>query len=199
MTGYQRNESLHELIPKFIKYFNSESKSIPFIQVSLRSAKEIFLEGGHSTLKLNERWFNLRYDHRREIIPSSDGYHKSKPFKDKKECGFYRDLADLFSKSKIKATGSLKGDAYLCLLKRMLVRICMNDPLTFGVNENLSRVEILRIMNSVGLKTLPNFLSKQKALFPIYHSVPASPSVLKVLEKFKCVFPDFPEELLLRG
>jgi len=75
----------------------------------------------------------------------------------------------------------------------------MNDPLTFGVKENLSRVEILRIMNGVGLKTLPNFLSKQRALLPLYHSVPASPAVLKVLEKFKCVFPDFPEALVLRG
>jgi len=198
MTGYQRSESMDDVIPKFIKYFNTDSKSIPFIQVSLRSAKEIFLEGGHSTLKLNERWFNLRYDHRREIIPGDEGYHKSKPFSNKKECSFYRDLADLLSKSRLKATGTLKGDAYLSLLKRMLVRICMNDPLTFGVKEELSRIEIIRLMKVVGLKTLPNFLSKQKDFLPIYHSVPASPAVLKVLEKFKCVFPDFPEELILR-
>jgi len=198
MTGYQRSECMDDLIPKFIKYFNTESKSIPFIQVSLRSAKEIYLEGGHSTLKLNERWFNLRYDHRREIIPGGEGYHRSKPYKNKKECSFYRDLADLLTKSKSRSTGTLKGDAYLCLLKRMLVRICMNDPLSFGVKEKLTRIEIIRIMGAVGLKTLPNFLSKQRDLYPLYHSVPASPSVLKVMEKFKCIFPDFPEELLLR-
>jgi len=75
----------------------------------------------------------------------------------------------------------------------------MNDPLTFGVKENLSRVEIQRVLNAIGLKTLPNFLSKQRGLFPIYHSIPASPAVLKVLEKFKCIFPDFPIEMILRG
>jgi len=55
MTGYQQSESMEELIPKIISYFNSPSKSLPFIQTSLRSAKEIYLGGGHTTLKLNER------------------------------------------------------------------------------------------------------------------------------------------------
>lgn len=55
MTGYQQSESMEELIPKIITYFNSSSKSLPFIQTSLRSAKEIYLGGGHTTLKLNER------------------------------------------------------------------------------------------------------------------------------------------------
>jgi len=55
MTGYQQSESMEELIPKIISYFNSPSKSLPFIQTSLRSAKDIYLGGGHTTLKLNER------------------------------------------------------------------------------------------------------------------------------------------------
>jgi len=55
MTGYQQSEPMEELIPKIISYFNSPSKSLPFIQTSLRSAKDIYLEGGHTTLKLNER------------------------------------------------------------------------------------------------------------------------------------------------
>jgi len=201
MTGYQRNESMEKLIPKFISYFNSEAKSIPFIQFSLRSAKDIFLYGGHSTVKLNERWFNLRYDHRREIVKNSvkNSYHFSKPYRNLQECKMYRELAEMINKPKHNSIGSLKGDAYLSILKRMLVRICMTDPLTFGVKENLSRVEIIRLMNTLGLKTLPNFLSKQRGLKPIYNSIPPSPQVLSKLIKFKQIFTDFPIELLIRS
>jgi len=80
----------------------------------------------------------------------------------------------------------------------MLVRICLSDPLSYGVKENLTRDDVLKIMNVVGMKTLPNFLSKQKGLLPLQHSLPPTKKVMDILLKFKCIFPDFPIELILR-
>lgn len=195
MTGYQQSESVEELIPKIISFFNSPSKSLPFIQTSLRSAKDIYLGGGHTTLKLNERWFNLRYDNRREII-RGDGYHSSRPFDSIQKCLFFRGISVLSIKN--KSLGKVSGDAYVSLTKRMLVRICLSDPLTYGVKENLTRGEILKIMRVIGVKTLPGFLSKQKGLPAHQNSLPSTKKVMDILLKFKCIFPDFPVELLLR-
>jgi len=90
------------------------------------------------------------------------------------------------------------GDAYVTLTKRMLVRICLTKPLPYGVKENLTRSEVLKIMSAVGVKTLPNFLSKQKGLLPQQNSLPSTKKVMEILLKFKCIFPDFPIELLIR-
>ena len=94
--------------------------------------------------------------------------------------------------------GRQLGDAYVSLTKRMLVRICLTEPLPFGVKENLTRSEVLKIMSVLGVKTLPNFLSKQKGLLPQRNSLPPTKKVMEILLKFKCVFPDFPIEHLIR-
>ena len=137
----------------------------------------------------------MRYDNRREII-HGDGYHSSKPFDSIQKCLFFRNLSLLGTKKNV--VGKVLGDAYVSLTKRMLVRICLSDPLTFGVKENLTRGEILKIMKVIGVKTLPNFLSKQKGLSPQQNSLPSTKKVMEVLQKFKCIFPDFPVDLLLR-
>jgi len=80
----------------------------------------------------------------------------------------------------------------------MLVRICLSDSLSFGVKEDLTRGDVLKIMNVIGVKTLPNFLSKQKGLLPQQHSLPPTKKVMDILLKFKCIFPDFPIELIIR-
>jgi len=130
LTGYQRHESLEQTIDKVNKSFNG-SKQISFIQKSLRSAKEIFIDGGHSTLKLNERSFNLRFDNRREITVEKNGYHLTKPYLHKNNSVQNRLVSSLGSGryrlySPISST-QCKGDAYLDLTRRMLVRLLRND------------------------------------------------------------------------
>lgn len=198
MTGYQRSESFEELIPRFISYFKTGNKTLPFLQSGLRSAKEIFLDGGHATIKLTERWFNLRYDNRRLLQKTGESYYLSKPYKTLNECSYHRNLSKVLNYPKYESVGSLRGDAYVSLTKRMLIRICLNKALEYGVQEKLPRDEIQKILGVVGLKVLPNFFSKQRKLDPIPHSLPRTQKVLEILQKFKCIFPDFPIERILR-
>jgi len=130
LTGYQIHEPIEETIDKVNKSFNG-SKQITFLQKSLRSAKEIFVYGGHSTLKLNERSFNLRFDNRREITVEHNEYHQTKPYYHKNNSVQNRLISSLGSGryriySPISST-QCKGDAYLDLTRRMLVRLLRTD------------------------------------------------------------------------
>jgi len=130
LTGYQIHEPIELTIDKVNKSFNG-SKQITFLQKSLRSAKEIFVHGGHSTLKLNERSFNLRFDNRREITVAHNGYHQTKPYYHKNNSVQNRLISSLGSGryriySPISST-HCKGDAYLDLVRRMLVRLLRTD------------------------------------------------------------------------
>jgi len=130
LTGYQRHEPIEQTIDKVNKSFKG-SKQITYLQKSLRSAKEIYIDGGHSTLKLNERSFSLRFDNRREITIEKNGYHQTKPYlhknnsvRDRLVSGFGIGRYRIYSP--ISST-HCKGDAYLDLTRRMIVRLLRTD------------------------------------------------------------------------
>jgi len=199
LTGYQRHESIEETIDKVNKSFN-DSKQIAFIQTSLRSAKEIYLKGGHSTLTLNERFFNLKFDNRREITDCKGTYHVSKPFihclsstQNRLIAGFgsgrYRKYSPI-SKT------HCKGDAYLSLTRRMVVRLLRDKEL---IHVQLTRLEILKVLKEIGLRSSLNFISKQKGKVLIYHSIPSTEKTLDCLKKLNVIFPNFNPCILLRN
>jgi len=199
LTGYQRHELIEETIDKVIKSFNG-SKQIAFIQMSLRSAKEIYLKGGHLTLILNERFFNLKFDNRREITDCKGTYHLTKPFihclnstQNRLISGFgsgrYRKYSPI-SKTQCK------GDAYLALTRRMIVRLLRDSEL---IQIKLTRLDILKILKEIGLKGSLNFISKQKGKLPIFNSIPSTEKTLVCLKKLKNIFPFFKPEILLRN
>jgi len=199
LTGYQRNEPVERTIDIVNKSFFG-SKQIPFIQKSLRSAKEIYQSGGHCTLKLTERNFNLKFDNRRIILESKKEYHETRPYPEKTSCIQARLISNFGSAryslySPISST-QCKGDAYLSLLRRMLVRLLKNDSDLLGVT--LTRGDIQKILKSIGLSCTLNFISKQKDKKFIYNSIPATLKTLKVLESFTIVFPSFDKKMLLR-
>ena len=199
LTGYQRNEPIERTIDIVNKSF-FRSKQIPFIQKSLRSAKEIYQSGGHCTLKLTERNFNLKFDNRRIVLESENEYHETRPYQEKTSCIQSRLISNFGSAryslySPISST-QCKGDAYLSLLRRMLVRLLKNDSVLTGVV--LTRTDIQKILKSVGLSCTLNFISKQKDKKFIYNSIPATQKTLKVLELFTIVFPSFEKRMLLR-
>ena len=197
LTGYQRNEPIEATIEKVYNAF-TDSKTIPFIQKSLRSAKEIFQEGGHSTLKLSERNFNLKFDNRREITLEYDTFSETKPFIHSANAiqarlissfgsGRYREYSPISSTQ-------CKGDAYLSLLKRMLVRVLRN-----GDSPILKRCEIARIMKEIGLPCSLNFISKQKDRGVIFYSIPQTEKTMVCLRKFAVVYPFIDINLLIRN
>jgi len=199
LTGYQRNEPVERTIDIVNKSFFG-SKQIPFIQKSLRSAKEIYQSGGHCTLKLTERNFNLKFDNRRIVLESEKEYHETRPYQEKTSCIQARLISNFGSAryslySPISST-QCKGDAYLSLLRRMLVRLLKNDSGLIGAV--LTRGDIQKILKSIGLSCTLNFISKQKDKKFIYNSIPATLKTLKVLESFTLVFPSFEKRMLLR-
>jgi len=166
----------------------------------LRSAKEIYLNGGHSTLTLNERIFNLKFDNRREITECKGTYHITKPFIHNLNSSQNRLIASLgtgrYRKYSPISKTHCKGDAYLTLTRRMIVRV-LRDPVLIQLE--LKRMDISIIMKEIGLKCSLNFISKQKGKVPIYNSIPSTEKTLVCLRKLKLIFPFFKTEILLRN
>lgn len=200
LTGYQRFESIEETIEKVNKSFNG-NKTLPYIQTSLRSAKDIYLFGGHSTIKLTERNFNLSFDNRREITKNHGSYHETKPFLHAQNSILYRKIAGLGSGryrlySPISST-QCKGDAYLALTKRMIVRLLRENP-SYLKSQSLSRLEIQKITKEIGLPCTLNFISKQKEKPFIFNSIPSTEKTKAILKNLSVVFPSLDISILLR-
>lgn len=92
------------MVSEFIKTLDSENKSFEYIQSSLRSAKQIYEQGGNVTMKYSDREFSLQYDNRRLIIDNSnepsENLLDSKPLESVEDCEDLRSL-----KSLVKETG----------------------------------------------------------------------------------------------
>jgi len=154
-------------------------------------------------LKLTERVFNLKFDNRRVVnkLENDRAYHDTRPYQEKTSCiqarlisGFGTARYSLYSP--ISST-QCKGDAYLSLLRRMLVRLLKNDSNLLGVTK-VTRNDIQKILKNVGLYCTLNFISKQQDKKFIYNSIPSTPKTLQVLEDFSVVFPSFEKSVLLR-
>jgi len=198
LTGYQRHESIEETIDKVNKSFN-DSKQIAFIQTSLRSAKDIYQNGGHSTLKLEERIFNLKFDNRREITDCKGTYHITKPFIHCLNSSQNRLIASLgggrYRKYSPISKTQCRGDAYLTLTRRMIVRLLRDEEL---IHVKLNRLDIFKVLKNIGLKGSLNFISKQKGKKPIFNSIPSTEKTLVCLKKLNVLFPNLDPRILLR-
>lgn len=72
-TGFQSGGYEHsELTSIFTETLSSESKEFEYTQSRLRSAKDIFKNGGHVTEILRDQVIRLHYDNRRRIIETDD-------------------------------------------------------------------------------------------------------------------------------
>jgi len=193
LTGYQRSEPIELTIEKVHKSFNT-TKTLPFIQTSLRSAKDIFLEGGHSTMKYSDRIFNLKFDNRREITHQENNYFHTKPFVHMQNSMQARLIAS-FGSNRFRiyspiSNSHCRGDAYLSLSRRTIVR--------FLRIQDFSRGEIYNIMKQISLPCTKNFISKQKGLDPILNSLPNTQKIKTILENLSVLFPQFKPNLFLR-
>jgi len=72
MTGFQSKFYNLSDLQKLVKgaLAGLTDKNIHFMQWSLRSGKDIYLDGGYVTPKLEEKTFRLNFDNRRRISPS---------------------------------------------------------------------------------------------------------------------------------
>jgi len=128
-------------------------------------------------------------------------YHKTKPHLDKNSSLLTRKIssfgASRYSLYSPVSSTQCKGDAYLSLTKRMLVRLLKNDCCLLGLTQ-VSRLEIQKILKELGLKCTLNFISKQQDKKFIFNSIPTTQKTLEVLEKWSVMFPSFDKRILIR-
>lgn len=96
-------------LEKMLKDAFNNDKQIDFISTSLRSALDIYKEGGHVTRIYRDQRFRLNFDGRREVIVPDDIRKSiyegvldwdgilldSKPVKDPEQSKFYRSVSSL--------------------------------------------------------------------------------------------------------
>ena len=217
-TGFQaRNFTLHELETKFIDLLSKEDKSIEYIQSSLRSAKDIFKQGGHVTPLYKDQVFRLHYDNRRVIqIPDNlkgKPYDLSKtlldslPVEDKEFCSNLRRVSKLH-KNKIynRETSQLSGNIYknyTDLAVRNFVKGLVSEPKMFNLDDRLKTyADIIDFIKGYkdNKRITKQSISNLKNRKLIFKSVPRTPETLDFVEYVKKTFENFDvDSFLARG
>ena len=73
LAGFQHNIYQPEELKKvLVETFNSSSKTIEYIQKRLRSAKEVFTQGGHVTTLYKDQQFRMHFDNKRILDPTPE-------------------------------------------------------------------------------------------------------------------------------
>jgi hypothetical protein len=147
-TGFQsRSFTNSELASIFIKKMSSEEKFFEFVQFSLRSAKDIYLKGGHVTPVYRDQIFRIQFDNRRKILLGEEFKDDfdwsaklldSEPVKNVGECETLRFLSKLH-KTRIynKNLNSLSTNTikkYEDLAIRNFIKVYFNFPKEYGLN-----------------------------------------------------------------
>lgn len=206
MTGYQVTIQSQELVEKVLDVMHGD-KTLPFVQFSLRSAKDIYQKGGNVTAKLQEKVLNMKHDNRRNVTELSElneGFFAiSLPHESIISCKKFRLISSLGSKrfNVFYPSGSSKSTDnknYLSLTKRMLVRALLNHPSLFGFDNTLTRSEIVEFLAKYKIVCRKDFVTKQKSLVFVKNSLPSTTAVLKVLECIQQDHPAFDKTIFIR-
>jgi hypothetical protein len=207
MTGFQKSNSHKETLDNILKIFKS-SKTLRFMQFSLRSATDIFKKGGDLTQKLSEKDFNLLFDNRREIIEEpdfnkQDTYFKTKPFKDVLTCKLAREIGGLhknkFSTLDHINTNTGNKDSFKKICVRMIIRLLYQRPDILGLNSlSIDRKTCQEILQMLKIQVSLNYISQQKSKSFISNSVPSVEATRDLLNKLKEIFNDLNINKILR-
>src|SRR3954454_24829960 len=112
MTGYQRgNNKITEVYSKVSEVLLTKEKYFNFLTSRLRSAKEIYLKGGHVTMIYSDQIYRLMFDNKRVILDKDLNVtlFESKPLKNVEEGKMLRYISKLpktSSYSKMSGCGS---------------------------------------------------------------------------------------------
>jgi hypothetical protein len=205
--------SYEEIEQLFINTLNSEEKSITFVQSSLRSALDIYKQGGHVTRLLKDRIFRMHYDNRRSIIIPKDLPDKtnidysdvlldSNPIEDLKTVAFYRYFAGLNKKTiyhkNTSGTSSVKSiyKSYLELAIRNFLKALLKDiyNLDSGVFENYKEIiDYIKGYDSTYNISINNLSQLKRRDNPKNNSVKRTIETTSFIDYIKKKFPNFDE------
>ena len=214
-TGFQsRNYTADELDQLFKQILSSSEKSLEYIQSSLRSAKDIYKDGGHVTMVYKDQIFRLQFDNRRIIIvpeefSNSVDFSKilldSKPVPNVEYCRNLRFLGKL-NKQRIynKLSSTLTGNKYKDysdLAIRNFIKGLLSSPQRFGLDNSLTNYsEIIVFIQGFKpkIKISKFSISRLKNRQIIFKPVPRTKETLKFVEYIKTKFKDFDENTFLQ-
>lgn len=206
-TGFQRKQFDPYLIETWFKHTLSKSdKSLEFIQQRLRSALDIYKNGGHVTKTYTDRLFRLQFDNRREIIipeglenniDFSNIMFDSNPASDITKVKYLRgmskiNLNSIFDKRLGKTTVSNKYRDYTDLAIRNFIKGILNgyykEYIKFQDYESL--IKFIK-----GYK--PSFRISKSSISNLKHrpiilkSVPLTEDVIKFRDYVRKTYPHF--------
>jgi hypothetical protein len=211
-VGFQgRGYSHDEIVSFYTKALSSEEKEFEYTQSSLRSAKDIFKQGGHVTEKLKDQIVRVLYDNRREIIESEnfEGFDlsnillDSKPVKDKDVSLHFRFVSKFCQKKSylksVNLTKSFKTryKSYLEIAIRNFIKGYLAKEPYFGLrgSEFLTYGEIIHFIygfdQAKSIKLTRSSISHLKQRKLILRPVPKTLENLKFTEYLMSNLPHF--------
>jgi len=217
-TGFQTKDLNNEELDILFKdTMNSKDKKIMFIQKSLRSALDIYKQGGHVTPVFKDRIFRMHYDNRRTIIIPKDLEEKfkentvidytnilldSEPIDNVKMCDFYRYFDGLCKKTIYHKNSSPNGlksiyKSYLELAIRNFLKGLMKNRYNLDHNAFNSYKDLIDYIKlyDCSYNITPNYLSQLKRRdLLINKSVIKTKETLDFVKFIKEKFPNFDEE-----
>lgn len=218
-TGFQREGyTKSELISEFRKILATNKKYFEFTRKSLRSAKDIFLSGGHVTTKLKDQIFRLFFDNRRKIIEPldwkcedfdlSDSLFDSKPLQSIEQCKTLRFLSKFpivtpYNKnSSMKSPSEYKSKIEVGVRNFIKGYFSLNEKFGLVGNEFKNVKELITFISgdksTQGIKISRHSISKLKNRKMIWRPVPQSEENLRFCNYILKHYPYFRSDLFLK-
>jgi hypothetical protein len=208
-TAFQAGKYSHkELIQIFINTLKSKDKHLEYIQSSLRSAKDIFIHGGHVTMKYKDQIYRLWFDNRRRIIiPDNllnnidfgNVMYDSNPLKDNKECLNLRGLSKIhktrvYNKFSHKTTGNAYKN-YTDLAIRNFIKGILSKENLYNINKKdfddyNSIIQFIKDYKP-DFKISKTSLSNLKNRKMIIKPVPRTEDTIEFVKWLKIKYPKF--------
>lgn len=200
-TGFQKTEySMDEIEVLFKDIMNSSNKELVYIHKSLRSALNIFKNGGHVTAIYKDQIFRLLFDNKRVI---KDWVKRdlldSSPVKDVDQAEMFRFLGKL-SNSNIYQKNSTSSNSYnntykdmTDIMVRNFVRCLLSNEMNLDKNYFKNYAEIVDFIkkydNNIRIST--NIIAQLKRRIPRPKKLIKNQSSIKFIDYILETFPNF--------
>lgn len=216
-TGFQvKSLSNSELAVILIDKISSENKFFEYIQFSLRSAKDIFLKGGHVTPVYRDQIFRIQFDNRRKILLDEDFKDEfdwsqklldSKPLKNVEECDTLRSLSKLHKtriyNKKLNSISLQSIKNYEDIAIRNFIKVYFYNPRDYGLrgDEFSNYSEIIQFIQNFKpkFKISKSSISNLKSRNLIFKPTPRLKETISFVKFVKIKFPEFKDEVFFEN
>jgi hypothetical protein len=209
-TGFQSKGIDREALNNLFKgTMSGEDRIIEFIQTSLRSAKDIYLHGGHVTMTHADRIFRMEYDNKRILeVPSyiretndfSNVLLDSRPSPNTTVVRNLRYLGSVhkkrdYNRLTTKGVGS-KYKNNLEIAIRNFIKGIVATPVGYNLTPFESYSELINFVKGYkpDYKISKSSISNLKSRRMVVKGIPKNPETIAFAEYVKMKFPDFNEK-----